>query len=116
MDLAYAFVYPFLPILQGNLTRCYAMFRMQKHIFHELCSELVEYGLKSSKHMGVEEIIAMFLVVVSHNVGNIMIQERFQHSGETISRNFRHVLHAFLKLSLNILNPKILCFMIVMPK
>ncbi|AES72360.1 hypothetical protein MTR_3g089460 [Medicago truncatula] len=57
------------------------MFQMKKHIFHKLCNELVEHDLKSFKYMGVEEIVAMFLVVVSHDVGNRIIQEIFQHSG-----------------------------------
>jgi hypothetical protein len=86
-------------ILQGNPTRCYEMFRMEKHIFNKLCTELVEHGLKASKPMAVEEMVAMFLVIVGHGVGNRMIQERFQHSGETVSRHFHRVLHACLKLS-----------------
>jgi len=86
-------------ILQGNPTRCYEMFQMEKHIFHKLCIELVEHDLKSSKHMGVEEMVAMFLVVVGHGVGNRMIQETFQHSGETVSRHFHRVLHACLEFS-----------------
>ncbi|XP_024641527.2 uncharacterized protein [Medicago truncatula] len=93
-------------ILQGNPTRCYEMFRMEKHIFHKLCHELVEHDLKSSKHMGVEEMVAMFLVVVGHGVGNRMIQERFQHSGETVSRHFYRVLHACLKLSFKYIKPE----------
>jgi hypothetical protein len=43
--------------------------------------------------MIVEEMVAMFLVIVGHGVGNRMIQERFQHSGETVSRHFHRVLH-----------------------
>ncbi|XP_045802374.1 uncharacterized protein LOC123895954 [Trifolium pratense] len=56
--------------------------------------------------MGVEEMVAMFLVVVGHGVGNRMIQERFQHSGETVSRHFHRVLHACLKLSFKYIKPK----------
>lgn len=79
---------------------------MEKHIFNKLCNELVEHDLKSSKHMGVEEMVAMFLVVVGHGVGNRMIQERFQHSGETVSRHFHRVLHACLKLSFKYIKPE----------
>ncbi|RHN70855.1 hypothetical protein MtrunA17_Chr3g0140031 [Medicago truncatula] len=53
-------------ILQGNPTRCYEMFRMEKHVFNLLCTELVELGLKSSNRMTVEEMVAMFLVAVGH--------------------------------------------------
>ncbi|KAJ8533606.1 hypothetical protein K7X08_006930 [Anisodus acutangulus] len=93
-------------ILQGNPTHCYEMFRMIKHTFNLLCTELVEHGLKSSNRMGVEEIVAMFLVVVGHGVGNRMIQERFQHSGETVSRHFHQVLHTCLKLSIKYIKPE----------
>jgi hypothetical protein len=93
-------------ILQGNPTRCYEMFRMKKDIFNRLCTELVEHGLTSSKRMGVEEMVAMFLVIVGHGVGNRMIQERFQHSGETVSRYFHRVLLACLKLSFKYIKPE----------
>jgi len=93
-------------ILQGNPTRCYEMFRMEKHVFNLLCIELVELGLKSSNRMTVEEMVAMFLVVVGHGVGNRMIQERFQHSGETVSRYFHRVLHVVLKLSIKYIKPE----------
>ncbi|CAJ2632671.1 unnamed protein product [Trifolium pratense] len=79
---------------------------MEKHFFNKLCTELLEHGLKSSKRMRVEEIVAMFLVVVGHGVGNKMIQERFQHSGETVSRHFHRVLHACLKLSFKYIIPE----------
>ncbi|XP_024634373.2 uncharacterized protein [Medicago truncatula] len=93
-------------ILQGNPTRCYEMFRMEKHVFNLLCTELVELGLKSSNRMTVEEMVAMFLVAVGHGVGNRMIQERFQHSGETVSRHFHQVLHVVLKLSMKYIKPE----------
>jgi site-specific recombinase XerC len=79
---------------------------MEKHIFNKFCTELVEHGLKSSKRMSVEEMVAMFLVIVGHGVGNRMIQERFQHSGETVSRHFHRVHHACLKLSFKYIKPE----------
>ncbi|XP_058755134.1 uncharacterized protein LOC131628278 [Vicia villosa] len=93
-------------ILQGNLTRCYEMFRMEKYVFHKFCTKLMECGLTSSSRMGVEEMVGMFLVVVGHGVGNRMIQERFQHSGETVSRYFHRVLHVCLKLSFKYVKPE----------
>ncbi|XP_054790807.1 uncharacterized protein LOC129296238 [Prosopis cineraria] len=86
-------------ILQGHPDRCYEMFRMEKHLFRRLCATLVDLGLKKSKKMGVEEMVGMFLNTVGHGVGNRMIQERFQHSGETVYRNFHKVLAACLNLS-----------------
>jgi hypothetical protein len=65
--------------------------------FHTLCCQLMMF--KSSKRMTIEEMVAMFLVIVGHGIGNIMILKRFQHSGETVSRHVHRVLHACLKLS-----------------
>ncbi|KAK8574105.1 hypothetical protein V6N13_097097 [Hibiscus sabdariffa] len=56
-------------ILQGHPIRCYEMFRMEKHIFHMLCTELVESGLKVTTRMGIEEMVAMFLNMVGHAQG-----------------------------------------------
>ena len=36
--------------------------------------------------------MAMFLNTLSHEFGNRIVQERFQHSGEIVSRHFTHVL------------------------
>ncbi|KAK6912237.1 Harbinger transposase-derived nuclease domain [Dillenia turbinata] len=43
--------------------------------------------------------LAIFLNIVGHNERNRVIQERFQHSGETISRHFNNVLKAIKSLS-----------------
>uniref|UniRef100_A0A151UEX5 DUF8040 domain-containing protein n=1 Tax=Cajanus cajan TaxID=3821 RepID=A0A151UEX5_CAJCA len=67
-------------ILQGHPICCYEMFRKEKHVFNQLCFELVECGLKETKRMGVQEMVAMFLNMIGHGVGNRMIPERFQHS------------------------------------
>ncbi|XP_057426609.1 uncharacterized protein LOC130720044 [Lotus japonicus] len=92
-------------ILQGHPIRCYQMFRMEKHIFHQLCTELVGHGLKPTTHVGVEEMVGIFLNIVGHGVGNRLTQEMFQHSGETVSRHFHNVLTACLKLSIAYIKP-----------
>ncbi len=38
----------------------------------------------------------MFLATTGHTTTNCGIQERFQHSGETVSRCFHKVLNAFV--------------------
>jgi len=93
-------------VVQGNLTHCYEMFRMEKHIFHKVCTNLVDHGLKPTKRIGVEEMVVMFLLVVGHGVGNRMIQERFQHSREIVSRRFHDVLIACLSLSIEYIKPQ----------
>lgn len=84
----------------------YRMFRMEPHVFKGLCSLLVEnYGLKPSREMSVEEALAMFLWTCGHNESNRNVQNRFKHSGETVSRKFGEVLDAVLRLSVDIIRP-----------
>ncbi|XLT13614.1 hypothetical protein HN51_059304, partial [Arachis hypogaea] len=92
-------------ILCGHSIRCYKMFRMEKHIFFQFCDELVEQGLKCTRQMEVQKMVAMFLNTVSHGVGNRIIQKRFQHSGETLSRHFHEVLVVYLRLSIKYIKP-----------
>lgn len=77
------------------------MLRLEKHVFNQLCIELVEHGLKGSKRMGVQEMVTMFVHMLGHWVGNRNIQERFQHSAETVSRHFHHVLVSCHRLTFN---------------
>ena len=73
--------------------------RMNILAFLKLC-ELLETrgGLRSSKHMLVDEQVAMFLHTLAHNEKSIIIVNRFQRSGETISRYFKLVLDAVCRL------------------
>ncbi|XP_028764534.1 uncharacterized protein LOC114762832 [Neltuma alba] len=103
-------------ILRDHEIRCYDMFRMEKEMFMRLCSKLVEHGLKNSKYLGVEEIVGMFLNTVGHGQCNRMIQERFQHSGETVSRHFHRVLQACLSLSREYIKPLDPTFSVTHPK
>lgn len=73
--------------------------RMNRRAFTRLC-ELLETrgGLRNSKHMLVDEQVAMFLHTLAHNEKNRIIVNRFQRSGETISRYFKIVLDAVCRL------------------
>ncbi|KAH9721346.1 DDE Tnp4 domain-containing protein [Citrus sinensis] len=82
-------------VLKGNETRCQRMFRMEKDVFFRLCNELeINYGLKGSRRVSTTEVLGMFLHTIGHGVGNRLAQERFQHSGETVSRYFGEALDA----------------------
>ncbi|XP_073054722.1 uncharacterized protein [Primulina eburnea] len=82
------------------------MFRMDKHVFHKLSDTLRHRGmLRDTVGVMIEEQLAIFLNVVGHNERNRVIQERFQHSGETISRHFNNVLKAIKSLSREFLRP-----------
>ncbi|KAJ6349635.1 hypothetical protein OIU77_007088 [Salix suchowensis] len=89
-------------VLDGPDDGCQEMFRMDKHVFHNLCGILRQRGMLRGYLQGVmiEEQLAIFLNIIGHNEHNRVIQERFQHSGETISRHFNNVLKAIKSLSL----------------
>ena len=74
--------------------------------FYAFCEELAEHGLKQTKNMGVLEMVAMFLNILGHGIGNRMIQEKFQHSSETASRCFHKILVACLKLLMKLIKPQ----------
>lgn len=76
------------------------MLRMDKHVFLKLSESLRQRGmLRDTSGVMIEEQLAIFLNIVGHNERNRVIQERFQHSGETISRHFNNVLKAIKSLS-----------------
>lgn len=56
-------------------------------------------ALKSSRHIGVSEKLAMFLSTIGHATANRGVQERFHHSGETVSRCFHEVLQALVLMN-----------------
>ncbi|CAL5363236.1 unnamed protein product [Camellia sinensis] len=67
---------------------------MPKEVFSLLCDTLVrDFGLcvnQRSHGLVVEESVAMFIHVL-RGFKNRAIQERFQHSGETVSRHVHNV-------------------------
>lgn len=82
------------------------MLRMDKHVFLKLSDNLRQRGmLRDTAGVLIEEQLAIFLNIVGHNERNRVIQERFQHSGETISRHFNNVLKAVKSLSREFLQP-----------
>lgn len=93
-------------VLNGHDDGCCEMFRMNKHVFHKLCDILRQRGmLRDTSGVMIEEQLAIFLNIIGHNERNRVIQERFQHSGETISRHFNNVLKAIKSLSREFLQP-----------
>lgn len=87
-------------LLSANDDVCREMLRMDKHVFHKLCNILRQRGmLRDTPGVMIEEQLAIFLNIVGHNERNRVIQERYQHSGETISRHFNNVLRAIKSLS-----------------
>jgi len=70
-----------------NPTWVYDVFRMSSQTVHLLLRELSARDLlDDSTFVSKEEKLAMFISIVSKGSTNRTVQERFQHSGETVSR------------------------------
>jgi hypothetical protein len=68
---------------------CYKMLRMNGHTFVALHDRLVsKYKLEPTMHMHTLEALAIFLYILGDGSSNQRAQNRFKHSGETISRKF----------------------------
>ncbi|XP_075674935.1 uncharacterized protein LOC142644142 [Castanea sativa] len=60
---------------------------MSSHVFGQLCNTLRQYGYNGTRRVCLEESLAMTLVVLGHAEGNRLVQDRFQHSSETVHRH-----------------------------
>jgi hypothetical protein len=76
-----------LEVLSGHPIRCYENFRMAPDVFGQIAG-LVRTRIQENyrSRISIEERLAMFLYTVGQNASNRHVQERFQHSGETVSR------------------------------
>ncbi|POW18077.1 hypothetical protein PSHT_06162 [Puccinia striiformis] len=89
-----------IAILQGNPRRTLDVFRVTTPTFMFICRELLSVQMEPvSKLLQIEEQLAIFLYIVGHNNSNRQAQDRFQHSGQTISKVFRHVLELLVQLA-----------------
>lgn len=80
-------------------TECINQVRMGRRCFRVLCYLVRDIGgLRDTRNMKVEEMVAMFLHILGHDEKNRAIHLGFQRSPETISRNFHKVLSSVLKL------------------
>ncbi|XP_050935077.1 uncharacterized protein LOC127143858 [Cucumis melo] len=78
---------------------CRKSTRMDRRTFTILCHLLrTVSGLSSTEIVDVEEMVAMFLHVLAHDVKNRVIQREFVRSGETVSRHFNIVLFDVVRL------------------
>ena len=79
--------------MEDNEKLCYNMFRMKNEVFHNLCQVLQhDYGLQDSRNIRLEESMTICLLILGHRTCNRIVQEIFQHLGETISRHFEKML------------------------
>ena len=79
---------------------------MEKHEFLSLCHMFREKRwLVDSKHLSVEENMVVFLMTISHNLRNLLLKNRFQHSCQTIHKYFHEVLVAMVSFSREMITP-----------
>ena len=79
---------------------CIEQLRMDRRTFNIFISLVREVGgLRDTKNMVVEKMLAIFLHLLVFEEKNREIKYDFQWPGETISRHFNNVLKAVLILS-----------------
>lgn len=85
--------------INSSDTTCINELRMDRRAFHLLCKLLRrDGGLTNDGSVPVEEQVCIFLHILAHHVKNRTMQDRFQRSGETISRYFNLVLKGVCRL------------------
>ncbi|OAV99889.1 hypothetical protein PTTG_25090 [Puccinia triticina 1-1 BBBD Race 1] len=82
----------------GNPRRCVSVFRIPASTFLFISKRLLELEVEPiSNRLMIEEQLAIFLYIVGHNNTNRQAQDRFQHSGETISSPPVNRTHGHIK-------------------
>ncbi|XP_020242829.1 uncharacterized protein LOC109846257 [Asparagus officinalis] len=85
----------FRRVLEGYQDSCQSYIRMRPRAFFKLVEVMKANGLlKDTRHVQVEEQLAMFLSIIGHKTKNRIIRTEFIRSGETVSRYFNKVLSA----------------------
>ncbi|KAI8555559.1 hypothetical protein RHMOL_Rhmol05G0181300 [Rhododendron molle] len=85
-------------LVRGNDTDCHDQLRVNRHTFLRLCFLVRGVGLGDSRHVCLEERVAIFLWVLGHHTKQRRTKYDFWRSIETVSRHFNAVLLAVLRL------------------
>ncbi|KAH1232344.1 putative nuclease HARBI1 [Glycine max] len=87
-------------LYRGTETDCIEQLRVSKKAFFKLCRILQEKGqLVKTKNVPIDEAVAMFLHILAHNLKYRVVHFSYCRSMETISRQFKNVLRAIMKVS-----------------
>ena len=93
-------------LLHGTSTQCKDLMRLSREAYVLLCNHFRRNNwLQSSRHISVEEKMAMFLTTIAHNKRFRIIKRRFQHSTETVHRCFHEVLNAMMIFAKEVIVP-----------
>lgn len=86
-------------MMRGHEQRSYRSFRLAPRPLLTLVQILEnETGLEETRYMTTVEQVCILLHMLGYGGSNRYLQERFQHSGETISRHLHNVITKLLKL------------------
>jgi hypothetical protein len=95
-------------ILEGHPKDCMVAFRMEPNIFRHIADYLRrEHLLRDTRGVKVEERLAFFLFMLSHNASYEDLQYEFKHSGETIHRHIKAVFEIIPALAYRFLKPTV---------
>ncbi|XP_074378365.1 uncharacterized protein LOC141719894 isoform X2 [Apium graveolens] len=95
-----------LELLEGSNTQCQEMMRLCHVAYIQLCKHFKQRGwLEDSRYSTVEEKMAIFLHVISHNDRFIKVKRRFQHSTQTIHKYFHEVLDGMMEFAKEMIVP-----------
>ena len=75
-----------LELLDGHPERMHTELGVRVPVFRQLVLELQEVSLGPSKHVSLEEKVAIFLYASVTGLSIRHLGERFQHSNETVSK------------------------------
>ncbi|XP_031119507.1 uncharacterized protein LOC116022779 [Ipomoea triloba] len=79
---------------------------MVPRVFKSLCETLKGLEmLKDTRHVQVEEQLAMSLLVLTHRLTHRVISKRFQHSTRTVHNCAKRVVRALVRLGREIIKP-----------
>jgi hypothetical protein len=86
-------------LIRKSDRKCISELRMDRRTFFILCEMLRDVGgLKATRNMTLEQIVAQFVYTLSHHLKNRTIGRFFFRSSETVSKQFNLCLLVVLKL------------------
>lgn len=92
-------------ILNGHVKNCRTAFRMEPEIFRWLASYLRNEQLILDSRIKVEEKLAFFLYMLSHNASFEDLQVEFEHSGSTFHEYITEFFNIIPTLTTRFLRP-----------
>ena len=75
-----------LELINGHPERMHTELGVRVHVFRQMIIALQKAGMGPSKHISLEEKLAIFLYASVTGLSIRHLGERFQHSNETISK------------------------------